>query len=241
MIRCLLIIILTLCSLEAVSQMPPDADTNPEVINTPPPPPNADTNPEVMNTPPPPPNADTDLNESSVIRTDEPKSPEEFLLEQGEFSKALGMGKDILVSEYTLRSDNKARDPFNAVNLQRSMASIDNSTIMEFLDPKMPLESFPIDKLKLTGVLWRTANPKASFLDPNGSAHIARKNERIGINKGYIAAIREGEVIIIEPLIGGESSYQTRIIRISSDDDTNLAQGQQVQEQQVQEQQVQGQ
>ena len=181
---------------------PPPPTSNLEVLNTPPPPP-PPGNPEVLDTPPlPPPGSPerANTNGSSVavpgvevpaISTDEPKTPEEFLLEQGDFSKAFETGKDVFVTEYKLRSENQNRDPFNSVNAQRKVASEVTTNILEFLEPKMPLESFPINQLKLTGVLWRTASPKASFLDPNGSAHIARKNERIGVNKGYIAAIRE--------------------------------------------------
>ena len=220
----LFIIPLALYSFKVVAQTPPPPpapSANPEVLNTPPPPPD---DPEVLNTPPPPPGGIS--GEAPTVSADEPRSPEELLLEQGDFSKALEMGKDILVSEYKLRAENTTRDPFTSVSLQRGIASDGTVDITEFLDPRMPLENFPIDQLKLTGVLWRTATPKASFLDPTGSAHIARKNERIGINKGYIAAIREGEVIVIEPVAGGDSSYQTRIIRINGEDNTGEVQGQ---------------
>ena len=128
-----------------------------------------------------------------------------------------------ILSDYIPKDSNAKRDPFSDITKKREITSVADSEgdpiviedfSVEYLEPKMPLENFPLDQLKLIGVLWRTASPKASFLDPSGAAHIVSKNERIGTKKGYVAAIREGEVVVIEPLVGGLLAYETRILRI---------------------------
>ena len=205
---------------------PPGQDVN--VVETPPPPPGQDV--EIVETPPPPPGQDTEVaspeslpdtnqvHSEDHVGTNPLMSPEEILIQHGNISDALVMGTDAIVSKYDMRNQNSGRDPFikfDSDGGSRDIAAVDLPTV-EFLEPKMPLEGFPIDQLKLTGVIWRTESPKASFIDPTGAAHIARKNERIGTNKGYIAAIREGEVVVIEPSVQSGLSYDTTIIRIES-------------------------
>ena len=49
------------------------------------------------------------------------------------------------------------------------------------------------------GIIWDTEEPRALIMDPNNQSHVVRKNDRIGLYKGYLAEIREGEIIIAEP------------------------------------------
>jgi type IV pilus assembly protein PilP len=54
------------------------------------------------------------------------------------------------------------------------------------------------------------------FLDPTNTVHIIGKNERIGRNNGYIAMIREGEVVIVEATRKeDEVIYTTTVMKIS--------------------------
>ncbi len=242
MIRYLFFIIFPVIVNAQEASPPPVTETSsdPEIVNTPPPAPNSD--PEIVSTPPPAPDSNpddatpsvtsttqivsepdsdapdsdvsngADLDASTVSSSDEPPSPE---VEDG-IPSGVGFGAEGIVLNYKIREENLNRDPFTRAFAQRSPANV-TEIVTEFLDPKMPLESFPIEKLRLTGILWRTAAPRAVFLDPNGSSYIARKNERIGVNKGYIAAIREGEVVVIEPSMKVGHSYETEILRLESD------------------------
>lgn len=79
--------------------------------------------------------------------------------------------------------------------------------------PTEPLESFEINQFKLVGVIWNVRDPKAMVSDPNGKLHMIKKETKIGRNNGFVAAIREGEVIIVEPSVN-ESGMQTAVTRV---------------------------
>ena len=85
----------------------------------------------------------------------------------------------------------------------------------QILGPATPLERYEVDELKLVGILWDVKNPRAMFLDPNNEVHQVTKDDRIGRRRGYVAVIREGEVVVVETTtFGGENVYSTRVLRI---------------------------
>lgn len=61
-----------------------------------------------------------------------------------------------------------------------------------------PLQKWDLDRLKVVGILWDVRNPRAMVKDPEGAVYIVTKNSKIGRNEGYVAAVREGEVVVIE-------------------------------------------
>lgn len=61
------------------------------------------------------------------------------------------------------------------------------------------LERYDLGELQLVGVMWDIRNPKAMVKDPIGKLHVVRKDTRIGRNNGFVAAVREGELVIVEP------------------------------------------
>ena len=96
------------------------------------------------------------------------------------------------------------KDPFLSLRVKEisTTASINDSTDVTgnlTLEPLLPLERFSIDQLKLMGIIWGGNEPRVLLMDPNNKSYVVKKNERIGRNKGYLAEIREGEVIIAEP------------------------------------------
>lgn len=87
----------------------------------------------------------------------------------------------------------------------------------DVLLPGTPLERFELDELKLVGILWDVKAPKAMIIDPQGEVHIIGKDDRIGRKRGYIAVIREGEVVVVETTsFNGENTYSTRVLRIAN-------------------------
>ena len=53
------------------------------------------------------------------------------------------------------------------------------------------------------------------FVDPTGDVHTLGLDDRIGRKHGYIAAIRNGEVVVVEPSqFNGQATYSTRVLRI---------------------------
>ena len=100
------------------------------------------------------------------------------------------------------------RNPF-----RMPMAADGNN--MDVVLPGTPLERYDIDELKLAGIMWDIRLPKAMIIDPQGEVHVLGKDDRIGRKRGYIAVIREGEVVVVETsTFNGENTYSTRIMRI---------------------------
>lgn len=101
------------------------------------------------------------------------------------------------------------RDPFKP-------PSEDTPTIGDVSGPYLPLQRYDLRDLFLIGIIWGVKEPKAMFLDPNKVVHILGKDDRIGRNNGYIAVIREGEVVVVETVeVRGELAYTTQVIKIT--------------------------
>lgn len=84
-----------------------------------------------------------------------------------------------------------------------------------FEGPLLPLQRFDLDELVLMGIMWNIKEPKAMFKDPNGEVHVVGIEERVGRKNGYIAVIREGEVVIVEASRRkGDIIYTSRVLRI---------------------------
>lgn len=84
--------------------------------------------------------------------------------------------------------------------------------------PGTPLERYELEEIRLVGIMWEIKSPKAMFIDPQGEVHVLAKDDRIGRRHGYIATIREGEVVVVEPAsFGGESAFSTRILSIDKE------------------------
>ncbi len=102
------------------------------------------------------------------------------------------------------------RDPFRVYTELRQVEEGDLQV------PLFPLQRFELDQLRLIGIIWDVNDPKAMFLDPNSEVYTVGKDERIGRKNGYIASIREGEIVVIESSrVRGEMIYSTRIVRMS--------------------------
>jgi Tfp pilus assembly protein PilP len=61
-----------------------------------------------------------------------------------------------------------------------------------------PLQQFELDQLKVVGVFWGIQKPKAVIKDPTGKSHYVYLDTKLGKNNGYVIAIRESEVIVVE-------------------------------------------
>ena len=115
-----------------------------------------------------------------------------------------------IIEDYTYNPANR-RDPF----LPYGSTDTDGNV----LGPLFPLQKFDVDQLKLIGIIWDVKDPKAMILDPSGKGYVVKANERVGRHSGYIAKIRENEIVIVEMFKGsnGVSSYVTKFLRLSSE------------------------
>jgi type IV pilus assembly protein PilP len=101
------------------------------------------------------------------------------------------------------------RDPFGPyIELQLNQDE-------NFAGPLLPLQRFDVNELRLIGIMWNVKDPKAMFVDPNSQIHVVGKDYRVGRNNGYIAVIREGEVVIVEATRRkGDLIYSSRVVRL---------------------------
>ncbi|HEX7673026.1 MAG TPA: pilus assembly protein PilP [Bdellovibrio sp.] len=83
------------------------------------------------------------------------------------------------------------RDPFKPFRVIRTKVEKTET-------PLEPLQRFEIDRLQIVGILWDVKTPRAMVKDPDGAVYTVTKNSKIGRNEGYVAAIREGEIVVVE-------------------------------------------
>ncbi len=82
--------------------------------------------------------------------------------------------------------------------------------------PLLPLQRFDLNQLKLMAVIWDVARPKALIKDPEGKTHIIGPNAKIGQKNGYVAVVREGEIVVIETVERDGRLYSTaQVVKIS--------------------------
>jgi type IV pilus assembly protein PilP len=81
--------------------------------------------------------------------------------------------------------------------------------------PLSPAQRYDLDQLRLVGIMWDVKDPKAMFMDPEQEVMVLGRDEGIGNRNGYIASIREGEVVVVEAIRKrGDIIYKTRVLRI---------------------------
>lgn len=100
------------------------------------------------------------------------------------------------------------RDPFKAFRVARPVDPL--KLILE------PLQKFEIEKLQVIGILWDVRVPRAMIKDPDGAVHTVIKNSKVGRNEGFVAVIREGEIVVVETLYeDGKVLKETRVMELS--------------------------
>lgn len=93
------------------------------------------------------------------------------------------------------------RDPFRPYRLLRSTGEGEKGEQPLALEP---LQTYDLDQMQILGILWDVRQPRALIQDGDGKVHTLVKNTKVGRNNGYVAAIREGEVVVIEAFEDGE-------------------------------------
>jgi type IV pilus assembly protein PilP len=82
--------------------------------------------------------------------------------------------------------------------------------------PLLPLQKFDIKDLRLTGIIWDVRRPRALITDPSGQTHIVTPNTKLGPRNGYVAVIREGEIVIVETVEqGGRLVSTAQVVKIA--------------------------
>lgn len=92
----------------------------------------------------------------------------------------------------------------------------------EFLSDKSiqesGLEGYDISSFKLTTVMWDVKHPKALVKASDKETFVIEEGTKIGRSNGYVAKIREGEVIIVESTLSTDKSlskvYRTQVLKL---------------------------
>jgi len=83
--------------------------------------------------------------------------------------------------------------------------------------PFLALQRFELGTLKLVGIIWDVKRPRAMITDPSGKIHIVGPYAKIGPRNGYIAVIREGEIVVVETVEadGGRLASSAQVIKLA--------------------------
>lgn len=80
------------------------------------------------------------------------------------------------------------------------------------------LEGYDVDTFKVTTILWDIERPQALVKSPNNETYVLEEGTKIGRSNGYVAKIREGEVVIIEVNYpngeDGRKLYTTQVLKL---------------------------
>jgi type IV pilus assembly protein PilP len=105
------------------------------------------------------------------------------------------------------------RDPFRPYGQSQATIAPNLTSPDQPFKPGDPLQQFDVSQLKVVGIMWEVRNPKAMVKDPVGKLHMIQRQSRIGRNNGFVAVIREGEIVVVEPSIS-ENGLQTATTRV---------------------------
>lgn len=112
------------------------------------------------------------------------------------------------------------RDPFRPYKFVRPQSPTVGKGPVKPEETLEPLQRFEIDQLTVLAILWDVKQPRALVRDGDGKVHTLVKNTKLGRNNGYVAAIREGEIVIMEMFDeeGGKTVKRARTLEFKKKD-----------------------
>lgn len=104
------------------------------------------------------------------------------------------------------------RDPFKPYRTIRTQPTAASAPKPE--EMLEPLQRYDLEQITVLAILWDVSQPRALVKDGDGKTHTLVKNTKIGRSNGYVAAIREGEIVVIESVDeeGGRTVKRTRLL-----------------------------
>lgn len=90
---------------------------------------------------------------------------------------------------YTYQAEGK-RDPFRPFVLQQDATGA--------LEPLSPLQRYEIGQLKLVGIIYNIAPPRAMVEDDQGLGFILTPGTPVGPNGGVVTSIQPKQVVVVE-------------------------------------------
>jgi len=102
------------------------------------------------------------------------------------------------------------RDPFEAAFEAEVDNSANDGLRPNTARPKEPLETFPLDTLRMVGILVQHQNTWGLVKDPNNVVHRVQTGNYAGQNEGQIVSVTEKQIDIIEIIPDGLGGYIER-------------------------------
>ena len=115
------------------------------------------------------------------------------------------------------------RDPFRP---QTDLAVSPVAAETEYTGPRPeatrrrePLESYPVDSLKMVGLLQQKSQTWGLVRDPDGTIHRVQPGNYAGQNHGKIVAVLENRIDIVELVPDGLSGWVNRDAKLAMSED----------------------
>lgn len=106
------------------------------------------------------------------------------------------------------------RDPFEtAFQMEGNGDKSDKPTLNQ--RPREPLEHFPLDTLRMVGVLQRGNKIWGLIKDPQNVVHRVEEGNHAGSNEGEITSITEDRIELLEIVADGMGNYVERNATLS--------------------------
>lgn len=119
--------------------------------------------------------------------------------------------------ETFIYKDQDLRDPF-ALSAEEQQQSASNGPQPDQNRPREPLESFPLDGLKMSGTLGVAKKIEGLVRDPDGVVHRIHVGNYLGQNYGRVTAVEEDRIDLVELVPNGAGSWMERQATIALDD-----------------------
>lgn len=113
--------------------------------------------------------------------------------------------------------DQELRDPFNASPEEQAQ----NANAGPHPDqdrPREPLETYPLDGLKMSGTLGMAKSMEGLVRDPDGVVHRVHVGNYLGQNFGRITGISEDHIDLVELVPNGSGGWMERQATIALGD-----------------------
>jgi len=123
----------------------------------------------------------------------------------------------------------KFRDPFEANSVLKVASEEAKNRLLGGPDldrPREPLESFPLENLRMVGTLEKEGKFYALIQDSMNTVHLVNIGNYVGENSGQIEKISEAEIDVKEWLPDGKGGWQAHSVIIPFAKNTPQTKGQ---------------
>ena len=107
-------------------------------------------------------------------------------------------------------SASELRDPFEAAFEAEAGEKGESALRPNIQRPREPLETFPLDTLRMVGILVQHNQTWGLVKDPNNVVHRVQVGNYAGQNEGQIVTVSEQQIDIIEIIPDGLGGYIER-------------------------------